>query len=75
MFRIAMWVFILKINMFIYGKCPKTLKVADKMAYTNSADPDETAPTLFAIPLRNKCTKCKPKKVYNKVIKIQGHLP
>ena len=41
-----MWVFILKINMFIYGKCPKTLKVADKMAYTNSADPDETAPTV-----------------------------
>ena len=28
------------------GKCPKILntKVSDKMAYTNSADPDQTAP-------------------------------
>ena len=44
-----------------YGKCPKIsyTKVSDKMAYANSADPDQTAPegavwwgsTLFAIPL------------------------
>ena len=29
-----------------YGKCPKILysKVSDKMAYANSADPDQTAP-------------------------------
>ena len=45
----------------LYGKCTKTLYtvVADKMAYANSADPDQTAPagavwsgsTLFAISL------------------------
>ena len=44
-----------------YSKCPKIpyTKVSDKMAYANSADPDQTAPegavwsgsTLFAIPL------------------------
>ena len=44
-----------------YGKCPKNpnTKVSDKMTYTNSVDPDQTAPegavwsgsTLFAIPL------------------------
>ena len=44
-----------------YGKCPKIsyTKMSDKMAYANSADPDQTAPagavwsgsTLFAIPL------------------------
>ena len=30
----------------IYCKCPKILytKMADKMAYANSADPDQTAP-------------------------------
>ena len=30
-----------------YGKCPKILyiKVADKMAYANCADPDHTAPS------------------------------
>ena len=43
------------------GKCPKILytRISDKMAYANSADPDQTAPegavwsrsTLFAIPL------------------------
>ena len=29
-----------------YGKCPKIsyTKVANKMAYANSADPDQTAP-------------------------------
>ena len=29
-----------------YSKCPKILytKVSDKMAYANSADPDQTAP-------------------------------
>ena len=29
-----------------YGKCPKILntKCCDKMAYTNSADPDQSAP-------------------------------
>ena len=44
-----------------YGKCPKIsyTKVSDKMAYANSADPDQTAPegavqsgsALFASPL------------------------
>ena len=44
-----------------YGKCPKNsnTKASDKMTYTNSVDPDQTAPegavwsgsTLFAIPL------------------------
>ena len=42
-----------------YGKSPKILntKVSDKMAYANSADPDQTEgavlseSTLFAIPL------------------------
>ena len=43
----------------MYGKCLKILntKVSDKMAYVNSADPDQTAPegavwsgsTLFVI--------------------------
>ena len=30
----------------LYGKCPEILyiKVSDKMAYANSADPDQTAP-------------------------------
>ena len=55
-----------------FGKFPKILnnKVSDKMTYTNSADPDQTAPegavwsgsTLFAIPqsfLRNSCIKAK----------------
>ena len=56
-------------NVFLqpeYGKCPKILytKVANKMAYANSVDPDQTAPgsTLFAIPpsiLRNNCIKSK----------------
>ena len=54
----------LKWNKFIkftYDKCPKNsyTSVADKMAYANSADPDQTAPKgavwsgsiLFAIPL------------------------
>ena len=57
---------------FKYGKCLKNLniKVSDKMAYANSADPDQTAPkgavwsesTLFAIPLnllRKNCIKSK----------------
>ena len=45
----------------MYSKCPKIsyTEVADKMAYANCADPDQTAPegtvwsgsTLFAIPL------------------------
>ena len=32
--------------MLWYGKCPKIsyTKVANKMAYANSADPDQTAP-------------------------------
>ena len=60
------------ILMSTYSKCPKiwNTKVFDKMTYTNSADPDQTAPegavwsgsTLFAIPLnilRNNCTKGK----------------
>ena len=56
----------------MYGKCPKLSysKVANKMAYANSVDPDEPAPegavwagsTLFAFPLsilRNNCMKRK----------------
>ena len=44
----------------MYSKCPKILhtKIIDKMAYANSADPDQTGPegavwsrsTLFVIP-------------------------
>ena len=31
----------------MYGKCPKIsyIKVSHKMAYANSADPDQTAPS------------------------------
>ena len=56
----------------MYGKCPKILytKESDKMAYVNSADPDQTAlegavwsvSTLFAIQisiLTNICIKSK----------------
>ena len=37
----------------LYGKYPKIsyTKVSNKIAYANSADPDQTAPTLFDIPL------------------------
>ena len=55
-------------GLIIYAKCSKIsyTKVADRMAYSNSAEPDQIAPegafrsgsTLFAIPLgilRNKC--------------------
>ena len=67
--------------------CPKIsyIKVSDKMAYANHADPDQTAPDqglLFAIKLsilRNKCIQKKQnlgqKKVWNKVFRILGHLP
>ena len=36
----------LSLPILLYGKCPKILyiKVAKKMAYANSADPDQTAP-------------------------------
>ena len=74
---------------WIYGKCPEISynKVADKMVYAYSADPDQTAPegavwsgsTLFAIQvdvLRNNCIKSeiKAKIVWNKVFEILGHL-
>ena len=38
--------FAILIHLSKYGKCPKIsyTKVADKMAYANSADPDQTAP-------------------------------
>ena len=62
--------------------------MSDKTAYTNSVDPDQTAPegavwsgsTLFAIQLgilRNNCIKIKiwAIKVWNKVFEILGHLP
>ena len=52
----------------VYCKCPKIsyTKVADKMAYTNRADPDQTVPegevwsgsTLFAIPLSSLRQNC-----------------
>ena len=55
-----------------YSKCPKLsyTKVSDKVAYANSADPDQTAfegavwsgSTLFTVPLiivRNNCIKNK----------------
>ena len=31
---------------FMYGKCPKisNIKISDKIAYANSADPDQSAP-------------------------------
>ena len=50
------------------------------MSYTNNVDPDQTASSLFAIPqsiLRNNCIKSKiyAKIVWNKVLKILGHLP
>ena len=71
------------------SKCPKIsyTKTSEKMAYANNADPDQTAPegavwsgsTLFAIPLhilRRNCIKSKrPKKVWNEVFEILGHLP
>ena len=60
------------VSLSIYGKCPKIsyTKVSNKIAYTNSEDPDQTAPegavwsgsTLFAIPisiLRNNYIKSK----------------
>ena len=73
----------------MYSKCPKISysKVPDKMAYSNSADPDQTASegavwsesTLFASPLsilRNNCIKSNSgKKLWNKVFEILGHLP
>ena len=73
-----------------FGKCPKLLytKVSDKMAYANSVDPNQTAPseavwsgsTMFAIPLsilRYNCIKSKTeaKRVWNKVFETLGHLP
>ena len=60
------------ITLFDFAKCPKILytKVSEKLAYANSANPDQTAPegavwsgsTLFAIPLiilRSSCMKSK----------------
>ena len=37
--------------MYLAGKCPKIpyTKVSDKMAYANSADPDQTAPVCISI--------------------------
>ena len=73
-----------------YGKCPKILyiKVADKMACANSADPDQTVPEgavwsgsmQFAISLcilRTNCieSKIKAKIVWNRVYKIWGLVP
>ena len=68
MFRCLCWNF----YPTCYGKCPKimNIKMSDKMAYANSAGPDQTAPegavwsgsTMFAIPLsvlRNCCIKSK----------------
>ena len=65
-----------------YGIYPKIsyTKVSDKLAYENSAEPDQTSlSTLFAIPLsilRNNCMKKQNlgQKVWNKVFKILGHL-
>ena len=71
-----------------YIKHPKIsyTKFANKKAYANSADPDQTAPgavwsesTLFASAqsiLRNSCIKSKiyAKKVSNKIFKILGQL-
>ena len=69
--------------------CPKISysKVADKMSYENSRDPDQTAPEgavrsgsiLFANPLSFKKQQHKKQNlgqiVWNKVLKILGHLP
>ena len=64
--------------------------MSDKVAYVNSADPDQTAPegavwsgsTVFAIPLIilwNNCTKKNnknlAKKVWNNLFEILEHLP
>ena len=62
--------------------------MANKMAYANSADPDQTAPegavwsgsTLYAFSLsilRNSCMKSKIQAIRarNKVFEILGHLP
>ena len=64
--------FVLWLVIYTEGKCPKisNTKVADKMTFADSADPDQTAPegavwsrsTLFAISLsilRNNCIKSK----------------
>ena len=74
----------------MYDKCPKILysKMSDKLAFANSADPDQTAPkgaawsgsTLFAIPLRILKKELHKKqnlgqKLWNKVFEILGHLP
>ena len=70
-----------------YGKCPKIsyTKVANKMAYANSADPHQTVPEgglirvytvcLFNKYFRNNFRKAKfwAKKVWNKVFEILGH--
>ena len=63
-YKFCIWKVIDATHIFLilaYGKCPKIsyTKIADKMAYANSVDPDQTAPsgavwsgsTLFAIPL------------------------
>ena len=53
------------IDMYGNGTQPFITKVSDKMAYSNSVGPDQTAPsgsTLFAIPLSilgNNCMKIK----------------
>ena len=38
-------------QLIFYGKCAKIsyTKVSDKMAYANSADPDQTAPEILNI--------------------------
>ena len=70
------------------GNCPKILYTkVNKMAYANSADPDQTAPegavwsgfTLFTFPqssFRNNCIKSKiqAKTVWSEVFKTLGHL-
>ena len=83
--------FIIGYPKWIYGECPKisNTKVSEKMTYTNSADPDQTAPegavwsgsTLFAMPLsilKQQVLKKRnlgQKTVWNKVFGILEHLP
>ena len=44
-----------------YGKCPKNsnTKVSDKMTYTNSVDPDQTAPSGAVIRVYTVCHSTK----------------
>ena len=64
---------------FSYSKCPKVLytKVADKILYANSIDPDQTAPKgavwsgsiLFAFQLSVLSNNCIKSKILAKIVR------